>query len=104
MSSPRIRAALESQIIDLIDEVFAYVHDILETGDTASRTAVVKQIMPMLLKVSRESDAADTEDVEQMVAETRRLVEAMGATLPGQLATASPTADDADAELPDDAA
>lgn len=81
ISSPRVRAALEDRIIELIDEVFDTVQDTLETGDSASRLAMVKTTLPLLLKVSRDSEGVDTEDIEAMRAETRAAFTAAGDTL-----------------------
>lgn len=81
--NPRIRAHLEARIIDLIDDTFDELHDILETGDRASKAAVAKQLLPVFLKVRRDTDEDDTADAVAINAETRDLITAMGESMPG---------------------
>lgn len=80
---PAFRAHVQSRLEELVDETFDIVLDILHDGDTTSRVAVAKQVLPVFLKVRKDSEDLDTEATAAMHAEVRDMIAGMGAEQPG---------------------
>ena len=65
--SPRVVSALESFIVEAIEEAT----DLLKFGDMATRTQLIRLILSMALKTK---DASAGEDAERMLAQTRAAI------------------------------
>lgn len=79
-ASDELKARVVERVGDLIDAAFDQAEEMLETGDPATRAAVLKMILPLAIKVKEKTEAQGV-DVERMKSETRDLLFQMGAGL-----------------------
>lgn len=82
-SDPAIADHLRTRVMDLIDAAMDQILEDMEEGDTATRSLLAKQILPVLLKAQRDQGADTGEEVEEMMETARGMISAMGASMPG---------------------
>jgi HAMP domain-containing protein len=75
-----LRTHLTSRVTGLIDTVFDEIEDIFDAGDPATKTTIIKMILPLVIKI-REKSEVRSDEVEEAKAEMRAMLAEMGAGL-----------------------
>ena len=94
-ASDELKARVTQRVGDLIDATFDQAEELLETGDPATRQAILKMILPLAIKVKEKTEAQGV-DVERMKADVRDLLAEMGAGLGPRPVVRDPDEDDDD--------
>lgn len=82
-SDPAIAARLRTRVLELIDAAVDQILEDMEEGDTATRSLLAKQILPVLFRAQRDTGADAGEDAAEVMEQARGMIAAMGQSMPG---------------------
>lgn len=73
-----LRDLLNTRVSELIEAAFDQVEDILVTGDPKSREAIIKSLIPQMIRVKNQGESM-TSEMAKAKAEVMRVFAEMGA-------------------------
>lgn len=76
-TSPHLRTLITQRLEDLITLTFDHVEEAIELGDPDTRAAMLKMILPLVIKVKKDTEDTGT-DLEATRAELQSMFREMG--------------------------